>query len=144
MFFKKTIAALSGGTNKISGRTDVLESACAAAAYVASADGDIGDDEIAKATKSIKATEVLAKSFSDDQINACIDKMIAKAQSGRAGRAQLIDEINDVASDPEMAGLVMYIALDVADNDGIDDAEMRVLGVIAKELKLNLQSYLNA
>lgn len=144
MFFKKALSALTGGTNKLSGRTDVLESACAAAAYVASADGDIGDDEIAKATKSIKSTEVLAQNFSDNQINACLDKMIAKAQSGRAGRAQLIDEINDISSDPELAGLVLYIALDVADNGGIDPAEMKVLETAARELKLNLQAHLNA
>lgn len=144
MFFKKAMAVFSGSTNKISGRLDVLQSACAAAAYVSSADGNIGDDEIIKATKSIKATEILASNFSDAQINECLDKMIAKAQSGRAGRAQLIDEINDVASDPELAGLVMYIALDVADNDGIDPKEMQVLEVIARELKLNLQKFLNA
>lgn len=144
MFFKKAMAALTGGTNKISGRTDVLEAACAAAAYVASADGDIGDDEISKATKSIKSTEILANSFSDNEINLCLDKMINKAQSGRAGRAQLIDQINDVAADAELAGLVMYIALDVADNGGIDPAEMKVLETVARELKLNLQAFLNA
>lgn len=139
MPFKKLFGALGGDSlvNRLSGKTDVLEAVCAGAALVAYADGDASDAEISTAMTAIKANNTLNSAFSNSQIESTLDKILERAKGGRVGRAGLYKEIEEIAHRPEDAELVMYTVVDVADDDGIQDAEMAVIRSIATRLRLD-------
>lgn len=131
--------------SKFNGRTDYLEATCAAAALIASADGEIEDNEVKATVKAVKANKALANGFDQNAIEACINKMLDRAGGGRVGRAGLWDEIREVAKDPEMAQAVVLTALDVAEGDGeMEPAEKTVLDRLAKEMSVDLNRLLAA
>lgn len=132
---------LSGGVNKYSGRKDFLEAVCAASALVAAADGDVSDAEVDQTVKAITSNAQLSAAFRSQEIERTADAMLQRAKGGRVGRSGLYKEIEDVASDHDMAETVLLSALDVADHGGIDDKEKAVLGTIAQKLGLNLANY---
>lgn len=135
IFGKKAEAAVQ----KFSGRTDFLEAACASAALVASADGEIEDSEIDATVKAIKANKALAQGFDQMTIDKTINAMLDRAGGGRVGRSGLRKEVLEVAKDPEMAEAVILTALDVAEADGeIEPAEQKVLEALAKDLGVDL------
>ena len=141
LFGKKAEAAVQ----KFSGRTDFLESVCAAAALVAAADGEIEDTEVKATVKAVKANKSLAGGFDQGTIEATINKMLDRAGGGRVGRAGLWDEIREIAKDPEMAQAVVLTALDVAEGDGeIEPEEKVVLDRLAKELSVDLNRMMAA
>lgn len=134
--------AFAGSVNKYSGKKDFLEAVCAACALVSAADGELEDAEIAQTIKGIAANPALAGAFSSREIEQTADQMCKRAQGGRVGRAGLYKEIEDIASDKEMAETVLLTALDVADSDGqVEPEEKVVLGKIAEKLGLNLANY---
>ena len=126
---------LSGAISKFSGRKDFLEAVCAATALVASADGSVTDDEVVATTKSVTSNPTLTSAFKTKDIEVCIDTMLKRAQSGRAGRAGLYREIEDIKSDSIMCETVYLCAHDVADADGkMEQREREVLSQIASKL----------
>ena len=140
--FLKSKAAEAG--RQFSGRTDYLEAVCAAAALIASADGDIEDGEIKAATKAVTACKAL-QGFDPRAIEQTLERMLNRAAGGRVGRAALWDEIREVLKDPVMAESVVLAALDVAEGDGeLEPAERTVLDRLAKEANVDLQRLLAA
>lgn len=144
MPFKKLFSALGGDAvaNRLSGKTDVLEAVCAGAALVAFADGNCTDDEVATTLTAIKSNPTLNTAFSQSVIESTMDKMFDRAKGGRAARAGLYKEIDDISSKPEDAEMVMYTVLDVADNGGIDPQEEAVCKTIAQRLRLDYNRFL--
>ncbi|WP_275790487.1 TerB family tellurite resistance protein [Pararhizobium gei] len=132
---------LSGNLNKYSGRKDFLEAVCAASALVAAADGDVSDAEVDQTVKAISSNANLSAAFKGAEIERTADVMLKRAQGGRVGRSGLYTEIEQIASDHDMAETVLLSALDVADHGGIDAKEKEVLGKIASKLGLNLANY---
>lgn len=135
--FGKLKARLSSGANRFSGNTDFLEAVCASAALVAAADGDISDDEVAMASKTVKSNTVLAGAFKPAQIEHAIDGMLNRVAAGRTGRMGVFKELSDI-DDPEMRETVYLTALDVAEADGeVCGKERDMLDKIAKNLGVN-------
>jgi tellurite resistance protein TerB len=129
---------LSGALSKLNGRTDFLEAVCASAALVASADGEVSDDEIKNTIKVVTANPALTKAFKQAAIEKCIDAMLKRAASGRTGRAGLYKEIEDVRADSAVSELVYLAAVDIAETDGnIASKEQDVLNLIAQKLSVN-------
>lgn len=145
MFGLKSVKdKLTGASARMTGRTDVLEAVCAAAALVSAADGDIEDAEVEATTKAVSTNPILSGAFSNTQINQTIDKMLKRAETGRAGRMGLYKEIEDISSDNDMAELVLLTALDIADSDGeLEPAEEKVIEKIAQKLGLDAKKYLD-
>ena len=138
--FAKMKEKLAGGAKRMQGRTDLLEAVCAACALVAAADGSVDDSELEATVKSVTANENLRTAFKPNEIEACIDKMLQRANGGRVGRMNLMKELDEIPhGDGEM---VLLSALDVAEADGnIDDNEMAVIDKIAAVYGLKAASY---
>jgi len=134
--FLKNLGQKAADTiNKIGPDPDFLEALCAASAYVGAADGSFDDTELNKAAGIINANELVNKFFTPAQVNQQLNKFADKIeQGGRSGRAQLLKELEDVSKNPDMAEAVVYIALDVADQGGIDDKEKTALMAVGKAL----------
>lgn len=140
--FNKLKNAFAGKVNKYSGKKDFLEAVCAACALVSAADGELEDAEIVQTIKGISSNPQLAGAFPSREIEQTADAMCKRAQGGRVGRAGLFKELEDIASDKEMAETVLLTALDVADSDGqIEPEEQKVLEKIAQTFGLSLASY---
>lgn len=134
---------LSGGANRLQGRTDLLEAVCAAAALVAAADGSVDDSEISATVTAVTANEALNTAFDARQIEGAIQRMLDRAGGGRVGRMNLMKELDDISGNSDDAETCLLTALDIADADGeMDDDEKRVIADIAKRLGLNLSTYL--
>lgn len=138
MFLQKFKDKMVGSVKRLSGRKDFLEAVCAASALVASADGEVTDDEIKTTTKVVSSNPTLAAAFKTTEIEKCIDTMLRRAQAGRTGRMGLYKEIEDVASNSEMGETVYLCALDVAEANGnIGPKEKEALTQIAKKVGVN-------
>lgn len=138
--FGKLKDKLSGSMNRFAGNTDFLEACCASAALVSAADGEISDDEVSMAIKTIKSNEMLVSAFKPAQIEKTLDRMFERVTAGRTGRMEVFKELGDI-DDEEMAETIYLTALDVAEScSDIDEAERAMLGRIAKALKVNPSS----
>jgi len=139
---KKLAGKVTGSVNKFSGRKDFLEAVCAASALIAAADGDIEDAEVATVLKTIAAHPGLSGAFPTRDIEATADAMLKRAQAGRSGKLGLWKEVEDVASDPEMAETIFVTALDIAESDGeIEPAEQTVLNKLAQTLSVDPRKF---
>ena len=139
--FAKMEEKLAGGAKRMQGRTDLLEAVCASAALVAAADGDVADEELEATVSAVKANENLRVAFKENEIEACIDKMLSRAAGGRVGRMNLMKELDDIPQ--EDGEMVLLTALDIAEADGnIDDDEKAVIDKIAKKFGLKADAYL--
>lgn len=133
---------MSGGANRLQGRTDLLEAVCASAALVAASDGSIDDKEIEATIKSVTANEALNTAFDARQIEGSMQKMLDRAGGGRVGQMNLFKELDDIAGNPDDCEMVLLTAMDIADADGeVDAAETAMIEKIAKRLSLNLANY---
>lgn len=140
--FKGLKDKLSGGAKRMSGRTDLLEAVCAAAALVAAADGTVDDSEIDATAKAVTANETLNTAFSPREIEGSIQRMLDRANGGRVGKMGLYKEIDDVAGNAEDSEIVLLTAMDIADADGeVSPEETAVLEKIAGKLGLKLSNY---
>ncbi len=126
---------------KFSGKTDFLEAVCAASALVATADGDLDDNELVAAVAAVKSNAALSGAFDARAIETTMDKMCSRAV-GRVGKAGLLKEIEDIKADHDMGETVLLVALDVADSGGISNEEKAVLAKIASTVGLDLAKYL--
>ncbi len=133
---------LKDGANKLKGNKDALEAVCASSALVASADGEISDDEIKTTVKVVSSHPTLSSSYKTSEIEKCVDAMLKRAQAGRTGRMGLYKEIEQIKASHDTAETVYLCALDVAESNGSVDAKERdALNQIAKTLGLNPSNY---
>lgn len=140
--FAKLKEKLTGSVNKFSGRKDFLEAVCAASALIAAADGEVEDKEIEMAIKTVSANPNLSGGFPAREIELTMEGMLRRAQAGRTGRMGLYKEIDDIASDAEMAEVVYLTALDVSESDGeMEPEEKEVLKKIADRLHIDQKKY---
>lgn len=140
--FGKLFGKAEAASNRIAGRSDLLEAVCAAASLAAAADGNIADDEIGTALQIVANNETLGKAFDQRAIDEAMNKQIKRANGGFSGRAALWKEIGDVARDPEDAEAVYLIALDVVHGDGnVDPKEQAVLDKLAATLSIDQKKY---
>lgn len=143
--FGKLKERLSGGANKLQGKTDLLEGICAMTALVAAADGDVEDSEVSAILDALSTHPALSAAFQPSAIERTLDAQLKRARGGMAGKLALKREIEEMrnknASDElEMA---LMIAIDVAAADGeIEAAEKPVLEDLAKRLGFSLSSYI--
>lgn len=144
--FGKIRDRITGAGKRLSGKTDLLEGIAAACVLVAAADGTIDDGEVDTMLKALCAHEQISAAFGQSQTEACVDKMLARAKQGRAGRLGLLREIEDVKakSSTEDAEMLLMIAIDVADAaGGIEAKERAVLIDIGQRLGLSAERYIN-
>lgn len=145
--FARIKEKLAGASQRMSGRTDLLEATCAAVALTAAADGNIDDGEVGAIMDALSNHPTLSNAFKTSQIEQCADAMMKRAKGGLMGRRGLQKEIEQALgkSTSDDLELVLCVAIDVARADGeVGAAEMNVLGNIAKTLRLELNSYMNA
>ncbi|WP_299933698.1 TerB family tellurite resistance protein [uncultured Pelagimonas sp.] len=143
MFFKKAKKALEEKSNRLQGRTDLLEAVCAAAALVANADNDISDAEVDATVKAVKANTALAGAFSPSDIDKNINTALTTAGGGRVGQRQLMKEIEDISGDADDGEIIILTALDIAEADGdICDDEMKVLKKIGDAVGQNVENFI--
>lgn len=129
---------LKNAGNRLSGRTDLLEGCCAAAAYVAAADGTIDEDEIETAVLAVVNHPVLNEAFDSATIESTMTTMIGRANGGMAGKASLLKEVSDCKGKAD-ATFVLAIAADVAAADGnTDEAEEKAIEKIGTRLGVSL------
>ena len=143
--FGKLKEKLTGGANRLNGKTDLLEGICAAIVLVGAADGDLSDDEAATGLDRLLNHETLSVAFSASQIEAAFDKQVKRAKQGMSGRLGLRREVEEVKakSTAEDCELLLVIAIDVAAADGdVGDKEMGALKTIGQAVGLDPQRYL--
>lgn len=129
--------------NVLSGNKDALEAVCAAAALVATADGEISDKEIDSTKQAIASNPNLSKAYKVADIERCADAMFSRAK-GRMGRHGLFKEIEQISVNHDMAEAVFISAMDVAETDGnVGTEEKKALQEIARRLGLNPNNYVN-
>jgi tellurite resistance protein len=143
--FGKLKEKLAGGAQRMNGKTDLLESICAACVLVGAADGDLSDDEATVALDRLLNHETISVAFSATQIEQAFDKQVKRAKQGLSGRIALRREIEEAkskstADDLEM---ILVIAIDVASADGdIGDKEMGALKTIGQAVGIDPARYL--
>jgi tellurite resistance protein TerB len=143
--FGKLKEKLTGGAQRLAGRTDLLEGIAAACAMVSAADGDVEDAEVESMLAALLVHETLSKAFSTSQIETTVNKMIQRAKGGLAGKIGLKREIEEAKAKSSTDDLEMLyvIAIDVANSDGeMEPQEKKVLQDIGKILGFQLESYL--
>ena len=143
--FGKLKEKLAGASNRLNGKTDLLEGICAAAVLTAAADGDLSDDEGAVALDRLLNHEAISVSFSATQIETAFDKQVKRAKQGMSGRLGLRREVEEVKakSTTEDCEMLLMIAIDVAAADGdIGAKEMGALKTIGQALGLDPARYL--
>lgn len=137
-FLTKLFGGAHAATNRVAGRTDLLEACLASAALVAAADGTISPEEVVDAINVVKNNETLGKSFDQRTIEDTMNRMIARAKGGYSGQAQLYKELREIGKNQDDAEAVYLIALDVSFADGTCDAKERdVLAEIAKTISID-------
>jgi tellurite resistance protein len=143
--FGKLKEMMAGGSNKLAGKTDLLEGLWAAVALVTYADGSANDDEVATAITSLENHAIVGAAFKAHEIEQAGNKQLARAKGGMAGKLALKRELAEAKAKntfEEMEMLVM-IALDVAMADGsVGDAEKAVLKDIGKIVGVPVDQYL--
>lgn len=132
-------AKLTGGAQRIAGKTDLLEGGAAMTVLTAMADGDLTDTEAETALERLLGHDTLSAAFKPAQIEAAFDKQAQRARKGLSGKLALKREIDDLTSKAtdEDREMMLAISLDVAMADGdISAPERKVLDEMAKRLGL--------
>lgn len=135
--FKKL---LGDASRRFSGQKDFLEGCCAAAALIASADGNVDEAEANALMETLTNHPVLGTAYNSAEIGRVADDMLRRAK-GFTGKAGLYKEITEAgANDADKAETMLLIALDVAHADGeMSDVERQVAEKIAGVLRLDLK-----
>lgn len=143
MVFKFLKDKANASVAKFAKDPNFVEALAAAAVYVGSADGSFDEKEEKQTIQQILNNETVKQAgFDARTIQAKVDSMADKLSGGlRSGRAALLKEIRDISTNKDMGEAVLLLALDIADNDGIEDKEEAALRNVAKEL--GLEKFLN-
>jgi len=142
--FGKLKELIGTATNRLSGKTDLLEGIAAGGILVAAADGEMDSDEVGVLLEAMLGHEVLAQSFSESVIQQTVDKMVKKASPNAAGKIGMVGkialerEVKEVKgkSSSEDIELMLAILVDIAsaDADGVEPAERTVINKISNSL----------
>jgi tellurite resistance protein len=142
--FGKLKELISNGTNRLSGKTDLLEGIAAGGILVSAADGEMDSEEVGVLLEAMLGHEVLSNAFSESVIQQTVDKMVKKASPNAAGKIGMVGkialerEIKEVKakSSSEDIELMLAVLVDVAsaDADGIEPAERAVINKISNTL----------
>lgn len=104
--------------NRYSGKSDFLEAVAAACAKIASADGNISQEEEDTAILVAQENEALSSAFRASEIEEEFRKQFARTRT-ESGQKRIDRELEDVSNGPiEMREDVYAAALDVAKADG--------------------------
>ena len=112
---------------------------------MASVDGKIDESEVEAVLNALMNHEALSAAFTGSQIETCVNKQIARAQGGMAGRLALRKEVEEMKAKGSSDELEMafMIVIDVAMADGeIGDKEKAELDTLGKTLGFSLSSYI--
>lgn len=121
---------------------DLMEAMVCAAALIAYADGDLGDDEVVKISAILDSSHALV-AFGTEPAQFFDKQCKALESSYRMGRLTVMKEIEDVKGNKEEAEMVLIMAIEVAYADGECDAdEDKELKAIAGKLGLKLEDYI--
>jgi len=142
--FGKLKELIANGTNRLSGKTDLLEGIAAGGILISAADGEMDSDEVGVLLEAMLGHEVLAAAFSESVIQQTVDKMVKKASPNAAGKIGMVGkialerEVKEVKakSSTDDIEIMMAILVDVAsaDADGIEPAERAVINKISNSL----------
>lgn len=121
---------------------DLMEAVVYGSIYVAVADGDLEDSELAK-VETILSNNPSLQGFGAELSNT-IDRAKTDFKSGpRILRQNAEKELADLAHSPSEALTVLNVMLTVAEADGeVEESEMKALERSAKLLGLNLKDHL--
>lgn len=129
---------------KYRGDAAFLTSACAAAALVVCADGNIEDGELDAALKGLTGHALLSEIYTGSEIEDALNKAVADAKT-RAGRLSLSRALEALATrDVALRQDVFMIAADTADVGTIGDKEREALKAIGATLRLDAEKLLAA
>lgn len=122
-------------------KRDLMEALVGASLLVAAADGDIDDDELLKLDKQLQANPCM--SAFGPEIGKEVNRFTAMLEAGfRTGKAKILREIKDIATNKEEAEDVFLAAIEMAESDGeVDADEKKILSEIGKILGLSLRDY---
>lgn len=124
--------------------TDVLEAYIAAAALMATADGEVEEAEKSKTVKILSQAKDLKGLFSVDQIEKQFDMMCKKAVTG-SGKQELIGEFEDLKRMTDSQRLrdnIYLFAKDVCMADGqMEEAEAKRLAIVANLLDVDTKKF---
>lgn len=143
--FGKLKEKLTGGAQRLNGKTDLLEAVCAACALIGAADGELSDDEAGIALDRLMNHEILSVAFSGTQIEQAFDKQVKRVKQGMTGRIALRREIEEAKakSTSDDLEMLLVICIDVASADGeIGDKEMAALKTVGQAVGIDPARYL--
>jgi tellurite resistance protein TerB len=121
---------------------DIMEAIVAGCLLVAAADGSASSEEIQKMERILNANDLL-ESFRGNEIGKVVQRFsnILDADFG-VGQKKMLDQIEDIANNPDHAEEVMLAMLAVAKSDGeVSDAEKAALVKVGSALKIRLSDY---
>ena len=140
MFGKKANAA-KAEIRKFENR-DLMEAMVGGCALVAFADGECEQEEVKKIDELLRTSKAL-EGFGAEistTLNRFCERLTA---SYRAGRIEILREIEEVKSDQREKEDVLIAMLTVAEADGeIEESERKELDVVAQRLGMRLDDFL--
>ena len=140
MFGKKASAA-KAEIKKFENR-DLMEAMVGGCALMAFADGECEQEEIKKIDELLRTSKAL-EGFGAEistTLNRFCERLTA---SYRAGRIEILREIEEVKSDQREKEDVLIAMLTVAEADGeIEESERKELDVVAQRLGMRLDDFL--
>lgn len=138
-FLNKRKEAVAGKIARIDNK-DLMEAICGGCMLTAHVSGGASKDEVAKIEGLIAANDKL-KHFGS-QIGETLDKFDGLLSAGfRLGKVKIMREIADVKGNEQDKEEVFVTMLEVADKDGIDDAEKALLAEVGRTLGLRVSDY---
>jgi tellurite resistance protein len=143
--FGKLKERLTGGAQRLNGKTDLLEAICAGCALIGAADGDFSDDEAQVALDRLLNHDTISVAFTATQIETAFDKQAKRVKSGMSGKLALRKEIEEARSKSTADDLEMLlvICIDVAGADGeIGPKELAALKTVGQAVGLDPQRYI--
>lgn len=140
MFGKKASAA-KAEIKKFENR-DLMEAMVGGCALIAFADGECEQEEIKKIDELLRTSKAL-EGFGAEistTLNRFCERLTA---SYRAGRIEILREIEEIKGDQKEKEDVLIAMLTVAEADGeIEESERKELDVVAQRLGMRLDDYL--
>ena len=121
---------------------NIMEAVVAGCLLVAAADGSMSGEESLKMEKLLNANDLL-EAFRGNEISKVVQRYtnILDADFG-VGQKKMLDQIEEIANNPDHCEEVMLAMLAVAKSDGdVSDVEKAVLTKVASTLRLRLADF---
>ncbi len=123
----------------------MLEGAAAAIVYMAMADGEVGDAELAEASDAIHNHPGLSDLLRPAQIDEVMERRLGHGRRKMMGELALKREVEQVKgrTSTEEREMILALAANIAVSDGeMREAERRALGEIGAMLGVPARDYL--